>query len=329
MIIQSEFQPAWWCRNRHLQTLWPLFTNIRQCQVEIKRERIELPDGDFLDLDWTTGEKGPIVLIMHGLGGSAESSYAKGLLNAVHAANWRGVVMHFRGCSGEWNRLPRAYHSGETGDIHFIVDTLLAREPNTPIVAVGYSLGGNVLLKWLGESSQQNPLTAAIAVSVPFELDKCAQYMDHGLARVYQHKMVRDLQQATLKKFRDRSCPIDLSHVQEYTSFLTFDNFVTAPLHGFQDAYHYYADSSSRQYLKHIMIPTLIIHAEDDPLMPPEVIPSIDELSSAITLEIAKHGGHVGFITGHMPGHGESWLEGRIVQHLRGVFTKQANTRPS
>ena len=148
-----------------MQTLWPYLFR-RMPRVELRRERLELPDGDFLDLDWTKNSRGPIVIVLHGLEGSSDSKYARGLLKAVHDHGWRGVVMHFRGCGGEPNRLPRSYHSGETTDLAYVVKLLQSREPETPLFVVGFSLGGNVLLKWLGKPQPRHPCLAALA-SIP------------------------------------------------------------------------------------------------------------------------------------------------------------------
>ncbi len=310
----KPFQPAWWCRNRHLQTLWPLLTKVPL--PPLRRERLELPDGDFLDLDWTTRVDGPLVLVVHGLEGSAESHYARRILHAVDAAGWRGVLMHLRGCSGEPNRLPQRYHSGETGDLNHVVDVLRRRESGTPLAVIGYSLGGNILLKWLGENGVGAPVAAAVAVSVPFLLDKLADHMNHGFARLYQSHLVHSLVKNTLSKRAILATRINLAQVPRLNTFWEFDDAVTAPLHGFKSARHYYQVSSSRQYLSHIHVPTLILHARDDPFMVPEVVPTQEELGPGVQLELTEHGGHVGFIDGGTPWRPHYWLEGRIVAFL-------------
>lgn len=297
MIKTSSFKPAWFITNSHLQTLWPYFFRNRHYPA-IKPERLELPDGDFIDLVWTEPSNDqPIVILLHGLEGSYRSHYVPGLLRYLQCAGFRCVVMHFRGCGGEPNRLDRAYHSGDTEDLAFLVDCIKSREPQTPVYAVGISLGGNVLLKWLGQSASANPLAAAVAVSVPFQLDVCADTLNKGAARIYQIHLLRSLVNNVLKKFASRTAPFDLKRVKEIKSLREFDDVVTAPLHGFDNAAHYYAESSSRQYLRTIERPTLIIHAEDDPFMTPQVIPQEHELSPCTTLELSKKGGHVGFIS--------------------------------
>lgn len=297
MIKNSIFKPAWYLANSHLQTLWPFLFRNRHFPA-IKNERLELPDGDFIDLVWTDAESDkPIVVILHGLEGSYRSHYIPGLLRYLQSAGFRCVVMHFRGCGGEPNRLDRAYHSGDTDDIAYLVECLKIREPQTPVYAVGISLGGNVLLKWLGQSGDSNPLNAAVAVSVPFQLDICADTLNSGIARLYQYYLLRSLVNNTMRKFADRTAPFDLQRIAKIKSLREFDDVVTAPLHGFDSAAHYYAVSSSRQYLHAIERPTLIIHAQDDPFMTPQVIPQEHELSTSTTLELSKKGGHVGFIT--------------------------------
>ncbi|MGE5240979.1 MAG: hydrolase [Bacteroidota bacterium] len=312
----QPFVPAWWCHGPHMQTLWaPLMR--RAPRIALRRERLELPDGDFIDLDWTTtNDNGPIVIVLHGLEGSSNSPYARGLLKAIETRGWRGVVMHFRGCSGEPNRLPRSYHSGDTGDLIHLVETLRQREPRTPLATVGYSLGGNVLLKWLGKTGEKAPLCAAVAVSVPFVLDHAAAKLQRGFSRVYQWQLLRNLRGSVEEKRRRMILPLKISDLSALKCFRDFDEHVTAPLHGFDGADHYYAVSSSRQYLEGIAIPTLLLHALDDPFMTEKTIPRPDELSGHVTLEVYRRGGHVGFVGGAWPWRSHYWLEERIPAYL-------------
>jgi predicted alpha/beta-fold hydrolase len=296
VIKTNFFEPAWGLASSHLQTLWPFFFRNRQ-HPPVTWERLELPDGDFVDLVWSDlNIDGPLVVILHGLEGSFRSHYIPGLLGILQQAGFRCVVMHFRGCSGEPNRMDRAYHSGDTDDLAYLMQTLKNRAPNTPVFAVGISLGGNVLLKWLGQTGASNSLTAAVAISVPFQLGVSADTLNTGIARLYQYYLLRSLVQNITTKFAGRNAPIDLQRVARIHTLREFDDAVTAPLHGFDSAAHYYAISSSRQYLKTIARPTLIIHAQDDPFMTREVIPRNDELSPSTTLKLSKKGGHVGFI---------------------------------
>lgn len=315
MVVASEFRPAWWLRNAHMQTLWPRLMR-RRPRIALRSERLELPDGDFVDLSWTPGARGPIVMILHGLEGSSRSHYVRGILRAVHARGWRGVLMHFRGCSGEPNRLPRSYHSGDTGDVAYLADRLRTDHPDTPLLAVGYSLGGNALLKWLGESGTASPLSAAAAISVPFRLGDAADRLEHGFSRVYQWTFLSELR-ASVRRKRER---VDLPEIPGslggLRTFRAFDDRVTAPLNGFQGADDYYARASCRQYLRGIRIPTLIVHSLDDPLMTPATVPAATELPPAVTLELSPQGGHVGFIGGATPPVARYWLEQRVPSFL-------------
>ena len=314
----SCFRPAWWIRNRHLQTIWPTLFS-RRPDLRPRRERFELSDGDFLDLDWVGEGSGPIVVVLHGLMGSILSPYASGILNRIGRQGWRGLMVHFRGCSGEPNRLPRAYHSGDTGDLAAVIEEMQRREPSTPIAAVGYSLGGNALLKWLSETGAENPLRAAVAVSVPFEIEQVANSINRGLSRIYERRLIRCLQEAVLNKI-DRFgdiMPVARDRVAQLGDFWTFDNEVTAPLHGFVDARDYYTRSSARQFLPGIQTQTLILHAKDDPFMTPDVIPTPEEVSATTRLEVSDHGGHVGFVSGRWPWSTSYWLEERIPAFLR------------
>ncbi|MEL7371630.1 MAG: hydrolase [Myxococcota bacterium] len=320
MLLTSDFQPAWWLPGPHLMTIYPTLFR-RRIPLATRRERFTLPDGDFLDLDWVEPEGAPslTVLILHGLEGSIDSPYARGLLTAIRDRGWRGVLMHFRGCSGEPNRKPRAYHSGETEDATAVIAALHARVG--PIAAVGYSLGGNVLLKYLGEQEDRTPLRAAVAVSVPLMLSPCAARLQTGFSRVYDKYLLRSMKQSLRRK---RSA-VDLGTVgrveeREISTIRAYDELITAPLHGFADAEDYYAKSSSRPFLKRIQAPTLIIHAEDDPFMTSEVIPGESELSDKVTLELSSRGGHVAFVGG-APWRPDFWLERRIPEFIQSVHS--------
>lgn len=312
----TGFEPPWWLRSAHLQTVFaPLLR--RAPSVPIRRERVELDDGDFLDLDWGPGERGPVLLVLHGLEGSSDSPYVRGMMRVAHRNGWRAVVMHFRGCSGEPNRLDRSYHSGDTADLATVVAHIRARDRVTALAAVGYSLGGNVLLKWLGETGSAAPLVAAVAVSTPYALSHAADRLATGLSRIYQRRLLGEMCAKLKAKYAGRPAPIDLGAAYASRDFWQFDDRVTAPLHGFADVHDYYARSSSRQYLCGIRVPTLIIHARDDPFMTPDVVPSPEELSRSIELEVSHHGGHVGFVQGALPWRPRYWLEERIPAYLR------------
>jgi len=319
MLVDSEFQPAFWLRNAHAQTVFA--SKLRPSPpLQIERERLELDDGDFLDLSWLP-ERGldadaPIVIVLHGLNGTLESKYARGLLRQVDAHGARGVLMHFRG-SLEPNRLPRGYHSGETGDFAAVIAHVARYFPRAPLAAVGYSLGGNVLLKYLGEQGDDSPLACATAVSAPYDLKGCAEAIRHGLARFYQAHLINGMREAVESKFRFMDPPQPLPDLRGLRDFFAFDDAVTAPLHGFDGAEDYYARSSSGPFLQHIRAPTLILHAQDDPFMSADIVPAQADLSPAVRFELSRHGGHVGFVAAGRLGQPVYWLEQRIPEFLR------------
>ena len=291
----------------------------------LRRERLLTPDHDFIDIDWCGEGKQPLIILLHGLTGSSQSGYIKGLQRALLTQGFRSVALNFRSCSGEYNHSARCYHSGETEDIHFLYQTLRQREPDTLIAAVGFSLGGNVLLKWLGEQSTQLTLFASVAVSVPLILSTCATKLDNGFSKIYRENLLRELKhlvwakQRHLEKLgkRQEAAKIEeLGDLSPIKSFWEYDDRVVAKLHGFKNVYDYYQRSSSRQFLKSIAIPTLLIQADDDPFMTEDVLPDLDELSSSIHLEITQGGGHVGFISGKIPFKPFYWLEQRIPEFL-------------
>jgi predicted alpha/beta-fold hydrolase len=318
--IAGTFKPAWWLPGGHLQTLWPALLR-RPIPLMVRRERFNLPDGDFIDVDWV-GEQGPIVVVLHGLGGSVTSQYARGILRVIALRGWRGVLMHFRGCSGEPNRLPRSYHAGDTGDLDTFIAALRVREPHTSLAAVGYSLGGNVLLKWLGEQGEAAPIVSAVAVSVPFDLDNATTRLRQGFSRLYDRHILRGLKASLNQKCRRMAMPWDRRVIAAIKTLRQFDDRVTAPLHGFHSADDYYARATCRPYLRRITVPTLVIHAVDDPFMSPRVVPPDGEFAQATSLELTAHGGHVGFVGGE-PWAPYYWLESRIPDFIAGQASWQ------
>ena len=315
VIADATFKPTPWLPGPHLPTIWASMCR-RMPRVDLESERVELPDGDFVDLVWTRDNGGLVVLILHGLEGSHESAYARGMLAALEQAGYRGVLLNFRGCSGVPNRLDRNYHSGDTGDVASIADLIETRSDQPLFAAIGYSLGGNVLLKWLGELGAQARLTTAVAVSVPFDLSACATRLGQGFSRVYQWRFVSSMKNKFNEKFRARPTPLELDDIDGLDTFWTYDDAVTAPLHGFKDVHDYYSSSSSRQYLGRINLSTLILHAKNDPFVPQSAIPTAQELGPKVRVELCRSGGHVGFVSGWLPGRYTYWLEQRIVAHL-------------
>lgn len=315
----TAFRPAWWLPGGHLQTLWPALLR-RPPRPAIERERLELADGDFLDLEWAAEAPagGAVVLLLHGLEGGLGSHYVPGLMQALMARGMRPVLMYHRGCSGEPNRSHRRYTGGDTGDLEAVVDHLRHRFPDAPLAAVGFSLGGNILLKWLGETGAANALTAAVAVSPPFRLNRAADRLERGLSRLYQRHLLTALRRAIRHKYRDcpGACPVPLAEIERLTTFRAFDDRFTAPVHGYAGAADYYARASCRPFLARIAVPTLVIHALDDPFTTPDAVPAPDEAAAPVILDIHRHGGHVGFVAGAVPARPVYWLEQAVPAFL-------------
>lgn len=324
MQIHSTFKPAWWLNNAHCQTIIPSLFRKPQ-QAVLRRERLTTPDNDFLDLDFCGENNQPLVILLHGLAGSSQSGYIKGLQPALLQQGFSSVALNFRGCSGDFNNSSRCYHSGETGDIDFVYRTLRQRTPKKPMAAVGFSLGGNVLLKWLGEQGDNVDLFAATAVSVPLLLNECATKLDSGFSKLYRANLLKELkdylhlkQQHLESSGNKNEADIikqlgDLNNIQ---SFWQYDQRVIAQLYDFKNVEDYYQRSSSCQFLKNITTPTLLIQSKDDPFMTESVIPDLNELSPTVLLELTQSGGHVGFVSGNNPFKPNYWLDQRIPQFL-------------
>jgi len=280
----------------------------------LKDEQLELDDGDFIDLCWSKKLSHKTVLVLHGLEGDINSHYINGILYRLEQSGYRPVLMHFRGCSGRVNRLARAYHSGETGDLAFIVDYIKEVTGDYPYAAIGFSLGANVLLKWLGETGENNPLQKAVVVSVPFRIRDAGKRLDHGLSKIYRDHLLDSLRKTYIEKFKCIKSPLTVD-VTRLKSFWDYDDKVTAPLHGFAGAQDYYDQCSSRQFLKKISVLTRIIHSRDDPFMFPSTVPAQEELSYYIDFLLTANGGHVGFVSaaGVKPVY---WSEDKIIEFL-------------
>ncbi|GGW90851.1 hydrolase [Alteromonas halophila] len=327
VITRSDFRAPWWARNRHVQTIWPRFIQ-RRLPVSYQMERLTLPDEDFVDVAYGPSPAKPtgIVAMFHGLEGSIRSHYAHDMMAALSKNGWQVVLMHFRSCSGEPNRQPRAYHSGETGDPSYFLNDLEKRFPGLPKVAVGFSLGANMLLKLLGENPAQTWLKAAVAISPPFKLSECAASINQGFSRVYQKYLLKSMKH-TLKK---KMAAIDYRHhiqlssddVDCIKSFREFDEKVTAPLHGFADAQDYYEKCSSFHYLSAIHCPTLVLHSIDDPFMNHLIIPEETDLARPVRVELSERGGHVGFMQGN-PFRPRTWLHERVTQFISDFLPMQ------
>ena len=320
-IISSSFKPARWLRNRHAQTIYPSLPWAGAPKKTVRREYLELPDGDSTVVDWMTEgpaeESGaPVLIILHGLEGSVDSPYARMLMHAAARNNWRAAVLHFRDCGDYRNKLPRRYHAGETADIRYFLEYLRSNGHSGPMLAAGYSLGGNVLLKYLGENGLATPLDAAAAVSVPLNLHDSADALSSGFSKFYQSLLIKRMKKAVARKFDQYTAAFDWHRAMAATTFAEFDDAVTAPLHGFAGKDEYYDRCSSIGFLQDIRRPTLIINALDDPFLLPRTVPDANRISADVQLELACNGGHVGFIDGGLPWKPSYYLPGRIIQFL-------------
>lgn len=320
MIIQSQFRPILGLSNAHVQTILPFLLK-KAVLRNLNQQTLELDDGDFIDLCWL-GEPDngcPIVVLFHGLEGSVESHYVKTIMQSLHHQGWTALLMHFRGCSNKPNRLPRSYHSGETGDARYLLTWLKQNFPDSSLAAVGVSLGGNMLLKMQAEYGDNSPLKAAVSICAPVQLSLCADRLNEGVSRIYQRHLINRLN----KKLYDKAEKFDFesliglnkNEIKQIKTFWQFDDRITAPLHGFKDVHDYYARSSARQYLKEIKKPTLMIHALDDPFMQRDSVPDVSELSESIDLELCEHGGHIGFISGSLV-QPRFWLQQRVPEYI-------------
>ena len=331
---EGLFRPLWWLAGSHAQTAWGGLTRSRR-QVTFRRESLQTPDGDELVLDHLDGAAGaPRLLVLHGLEGSSFSAYVQGFLALARDRGWRGVALNFRSCARRlddpsvWipTRRPRLYHSGETGDLGFVLRHLAEADPGSALSAVGVSLGGNVLLKWLGENPAQTALAAAAAVSVPYDLGAGARYMDGGIGRIYVRRFVRTLSvkaAGLAARFPEVAARIDVPRARAANTFREFDDAATAPLHGFAGADDYYAQSSSLEFVEKIATPTLCLSAQDDPFLPRRVLDEVRErASSSVELWTTARGGHIGFVAG--TARPRYWAEESVFGWLAGRTGKGA-----
>lgn len=314
----GPYRAPFWLAGGNIQTLWPLI--IKGEAPAYRRERWQTPDDDFIDLDWVdatpTDAAVPTVVLFHGLEGSSASHYARALMRAVAARRWRGVVVHFRGCSGEPNQLVRSYHSGDSAEINWILRRFKFML-GAPIFAAGVSLGGNALLKWLGEQTHAaiEIIDAAAAISAPLDLAAASRTLAKGFNQIYTRNFLNTLIPRALAKDQRFPGIIDAPRLKAARTLADFDEAVIAPVHGFADANDYYAKCSSKSLLSFVCVPTLVLNAANDPFLPVSALPGAGDVSSAVQLEIPPHGGHVGFVSARPPGN-IAWLPQRLLAHF-------------
>lgn len=319
----DPYAPAWWLPNSHLATIWGRLFRARPT-LDLAIERVVTPDGDFVELVHVrpaAGPGAPRLLLLHGLEGGLHSHYVLPTLQRAIERGWAPTLLLFRGCGATPNRTRRFYHSGDTQDLDLVVRHLLRDDPSAPLLLAGVSLGGNVLLKWLGEQGDDAPtaVRGAVAVSVPFDLSVAARRLQHGVARLYQWEFLRSLRRKALAKLAVYDDLVARDRLLAARTLQDFDDVLTAPLHGFADAADYYARSSSLGFLKRIRRPTLLLTAADDPFVDDAVLAAVDGIARAnpcLELETPKRGGHVGFVMGPHPFAPCYYVDRRIVDAL-------------
>jgi hypothetical protein len=317
MADRLVYRAPRWLPGGHLQTIYPA-KFIRRPLVNFRRERWPTPDGDFIDIDFLDGEPGkPFLVLFHGLEGSSESHYARELMALLQSQGWSGAIPHFRGCSGEINAGPRFYHSGDIEELDWILRRLDASAPRSlasHFHAVGVSLGGNALLRWLGESGDAASfIDAACAVSAPLDLAGGGAALSSGFNMIYTRVFLKTMVPKCLIKLEQFPGLFDREKLLAARNLHDFDDIVTAPLHGFRDADDYWDRASARHVLDAIRVRTLVLNAQNDPFLPAKHLPQ--RASPCVTLEYPREGGHVGFVTGAAPGV-NTWLPRHIIAFL-------------
>lgn len=313
-----KYTAPFWLPSGHLQTIYPAIA-ISKPAVHFRRERWDTPDGDFIDIDFVDGQPDqPLVVLFHGLEGSSDSHYARALMAEAQARGWSGAVPHFRGCSGEANRAPRFYHSGDAAEIDWIVRRLHARRQadgaSGKFYATGVSLGGNALLRWLGESQHQAEFVdAACAVSAPLDLAQGGVSLSRGFNMIYTRMFLQTLKPKCVAKLQQFPGLFDLDALHAARDLYAFDNVVTAPLHGYSNTDDYWNRASAKHVLDDITVPTLVLNAKNDPFLPGRHLPQ--RASSRVVLDYPEHGGHVGFAVGGPPGR-INWLPSKLIHFL-------------
>ncbi|HEY9397130.1 MAG TPA: hydrolase [Burkholderiales bacterium] len=314
----SSYRAPWWLPGAHLQTIYPVLFR-RLSPVPVTRERWDTPDGDFIDVDVLDGPAdAPLLVLFHGLEGGSRSHYSRAMMQAAHGRGWRLLLPHFRGCGGEANRLPRAYHSGDTVEAEWILRKAFERAAGRSLYAMGVSLGGNVLLKWLGEQGEaaSRIVRAAAAISAPLDLMAAGNALERGFNRIYARMFLATMVAKSMDIIARFPGLFDAERAAHARTLREFDDAVTAPLHGFADVADYWTRASSKPLLRDIRVRTLVLNARNDPFMPAQHLPERHEASATVTLEFPATGGHVGFLSGSFPGH-VRWMPQRVFEFFK------------
>ena len=314
-IVKSNYKSPRYFFNGHIETIYPyLFRKVPSLRYQ--RQRLELPDGDFLDLDWLHSGRRKLIILCHGLEGSSTSQYMQGMAHYAHESNWDVLALNFRSCSGEMNRNLRMYHHGEIEDLTFVVNTLLSESRYDKISLCGFSLGGNVILKYLGINGGNIPLEvrSAVTISVPCDLQTSSKALDRWDNYLYTRRFMRSLKIKFGFKSKQFPDAVDMSEFDKIKTWEQFDNTFTPMVTGFQDAAEYYAQGSAKNYLAGIRTSTLLVNALNDPFLEKESFPvGLCENHKYVYLEIPDHGGHVGF---WYPALDRSYTEKRALEFL-------------
>jgi uncharacterized protein len=323
--IESTYRRPWWLPTGHLQSIYSQW--LPRPSIAYRRERLELDDGDFIDLDWADtllATNGPLLVFFHGLEGSSDSQYCRTTMAAANGRGWTGMVAHFRGCSGEPNRLPRSYHSGDSEHCHIVLTAMRNRFPQRRIFAVGVSLGGNALTKWCGEQGHaaEPIIEAAASVSNPLDLGISAEAILHSKNWIFNRYFMRAMGASFEARMALHPELRSKAFLTNPKSFPQFDEHYTAPMHGYSSAWDYYHRASSRGFIAHIRVPFLLLNAMNDPFVPASLFPNSHEVPDNITLEQPSDGGHVGFATGPFPGRLD-WLPERLCEFFSAAIKAQ------
>jgi uncharacterized protein len=324
-VVRSRFQPHPLLRNPHLQTVVPEVLRSPP-RVPLERERVELPDGDFVDLGWAGSGPGPIAVLVHGIIGGMSSGYVRSLADELVREGWIAVILQLRGAGDEPNRLARFYHHGDTADFRHVCRLLRKRQPDVPIFAVGWSLGASVVLKAAGEEGAASPLAGIAAISAPFCLRTSGEQLRSGSARVYQAIMLRELKRAILRKHQVVAVPgsADLAAALAARDFFEFGDAYMAPVNGFRDVGDFCKRAACGRFMRRIRRPTLVLQARDDPFLGKAVMLPAESLAPQVTVEMAAHGGHVGFVAAGPWGRPVFWAERRVRRFLRQRLAQSA-----
>lgn len=329
--MSNAYIAPWWlgrgATGAHLQTVYPALFGARPA-IAYTRERWEsapngTPDGDFVDIDRVTStlhaKDKPMLVVFHGLEGHSQSPYALNLMHEALQRGWRGMVPHFRGCSGEINRLPRAYHSGDAAEIEWILKRAKSEAPAQPLYVAAISLGGNATMKWLGDvgSDATSIVTAAAAISAPLDLMAAGNALERGFCKIYTKNFLITMKRKSLEKLALHPGIFPREVAERARTLREFDNHITAPLHGYRDTDDYWTRASAKPGLNNVAVPSLLLNALNDPFMPASALPSLSDVSRYVALDQPFAGGHVGFLSGQFPGHGR-WMSERVMRFFEG-----------